>query len=70
MNDLLIKTGFKFNKHGDALDRGDYRVFFDDNLAHVVKFNNPKSQLVEWKSSVDMNMGEEKAFMLIEVMTK
>lgn len=70
MKNLLIEAGFKANIHGDAYDLGNYRVYFDDNLAVVVKFNNPKTQLIEWKSFVDMRMGKNKALTVIEAMTK
>ena len=70
MKNALIKAGFKLNIRYDVFDRGNYRVYFDDNLAYVVKFNDQKTQLIEWKSSIDMGMGESRALMVIGVMTK
>ena len=69
MEKLLIESGFTPNKWGDAFDNGNYRVYFDDNQAHVVKFNNPKAQLIQWDSVIDMNMGEDKAMIIINTMT-
>ena len=69
MRDLITNEGFTVNVHGDAFDRGNYRVYFDDTNVHVIKFNNQKSQLIEWDSVVDLNMGEKKAMQIINAMT-
>lgn len=65
----LKEAGFKANIHGDAFDRGDYRVYFDDIDLNLVKFNNPKSQLVEWSTPLTTNMPEAKLLNAIEALT-
>lgn len=60
--------GFRPNTHGDASDRGCYRVYFDDGFCYVVKFNNPKTQLIDWKCQLDMNMGTDAVARTIKAM--
>ena len=69
MKNILMSNGFKANRHGDAYDRGNFRVFFDDATIHVIKFGNPVTQVVEWENVLDGNMGPEKAMKVIDAIT-
>ena len=64
----LIENGFTVNVHGDAYDNGQYRVFFDDIDIHVIKFNDPKIQIVEWENTISGNIGAEKIMTIIDAM--
>ena len=58
------------NRHGDALDKGNNRVYFDDTLVVVVKFNNPRAQLIEAKSTIDSHLGDDVVLNVIDALTK
>ena len=53
---FLMSDGFELNVHGDAWDKKNTRVYFDDIDIIVVRFNNCKAQLIEWKNRIDGNM--------------
>lgn len=66
----LKVLGYKENRHGDALDKGNNRVYFDDTLVVVVKFNNPRAQLIEAKSTIDSHLGDDVVLNVIDALTK
>lgn len=53
---FLIAEGFKPNRHGDAWDKGNTRVFFSDINIHVVRYNNPVARVIKWNNLIDGNM--------------
>ena len=67
---FLKSYGFKQNVHGDAWDKGNTRVYFDDRSIHVVRFNNPTARLVEWNNILDGNMPLESIESVIITMVK
>lgn len=60
MQDKLIETiidlGFVPNRHGDAMDLGNFRVFEIDGALTVLEFNNPKAQTVEWRTDLSLSI--------------
>lgn len=66
----LKALGYKENRHGGALDKGNNRVYFDDTLVVVVKFNNPRAQLIEAKSTIDSHLGDDVVLNVIDALTK
>ena len=66
----LKALGYKENRHGDALDKDNNRVYFDDGLVVVVKFNNPRAQLIEAKSTIDSHLGDDVVLNVIDALTK
>jgi hypothetical protein len=65
----LMDAGFTANKWGDRLDRGNVGTYFDDNTLQVVLWNNPRSQVIEWKASLPLALGADKLIATIETMT-
>ena len=67
---FLKSEGFKLNIHNDAWDKENTRVYFDDTDIVVVRFNNTKSQLIEWKNTIDGNMTFDQKTSLIFTMVR
>jgi len=67
---FLKSEGFRLNIHGDAWDKDNTRVYFDDIDIIVVRFNNPKSQIIEWKNRIDGNMTFDQKTSLIFTMVR
>ena len=53
---ILKADGFKINIHGDAWDKDNTRVYFDDIDIVVVRFDTAKNQIINWKNTIDGNM--------------
>lgn len=68
MKSKLLENGFKPNIHGDAFDKGVHRVYFSDGSVYVVEFDNPKTQVVNWKCGLSKSMGDEKIMSVINAM--
>lgn len=66
----LKALGYKKNRHCDALDKGNNRVYFDDTLVVVVKFNNPRARMIEAKSTIDSHLGVDVVLNVIDALTK
>lgn len=66
----LKALGYKENRYGDSLDKDNNRVYFDDTLVVVVKFNNPRAQLIEAKSTIDSHLGDDVVLSVIDALTK
>jgi len=67
---FLKSDGFKHTTHSNSWNKGNTRVYFEDNTVHVLRFNNPKSQLIEWHNIIDGNMSIEAIESIIFTMAR
>ena len=74
MKGLFLKLqskGWKINKWGNAMDKGNYRVWYSDEERQVcfIEFTNPVAQVIVTESSLDYGIGLKKILKTIEVLS-